>query len=132
MSHAEEHRARSAAALGAAQRLRESNPEWALVPLFYSALQLLHMHFDLDHLNPVEKRHPKHHQSLRRDGRIVRWGTNDVAAAEYPEVSALYKSLYHASLAVRYRGKINGPPERHWHKYDELRARLDERSSSHA
>jgi hypothetical protein len=115
-----EHEARAAEALAAAQALRTSHPAWALVPLFYSAMHLMHAKFDVDAL-PAGQRHPELHRTQRdATGAPVRWGTLDVVVQQYPaSVSRAYRSLFQASTAVRY-GKltIQGGGSRLWADYE--------------
>jgi len=89
---------------GIASALRDNGQHaWALVPLFYSAMHLVHARFDADGLG-TDQRHPQHHKSYRDgDGIIVAWGTLDVVRALYPpELSKPYSKLFGASLSVRY------------------------------
>jgi hypothetical protein len=115
----QDHRARAADALVVAQALRPSHPAWALVPLFYSAMHLMHARFDTDML-PVDQRHPQRHNSQRDStGNVVKWGTLDVVVMNYPpQVSRAYKSLFSASRAVRYdMAAVPGDGARFWTEY---------------
>lgn len=112
------HRFRAAEALGAAQALRTDHPGWALVPLFYSGMHLMHARFDEDGL-PPEKRHPDQHKSYRDGGNIQTWGTLDVVRTEYSAtLSRAYTSLFQASYATRYSSPLRGDGARMWADYD--------------
>lgn len=115
-----DHRARAAEAMAAARVLRASHPSWALVPLFYSAMHLMHARFDADGLPPAQ-RHPIRHNSQRDDaGAVLKWGTLDVVVAHYPRpISLAYKSLYSASRVVRYdMAALPGNGARFWAEHD--------------
>ncbi len=113
------HRARASDALAVARALRVSYPAWALVPLFYSAMHLMHARFDADNL-PADQRHPLRHNSQRDvSGNVIKWGTLDVVVIHYPPtISRAYKSLYAASRAVRYdSAPVPGTGTRFWNDY---------------
>jgi hypothetical protein len=117
----QEHRARAAdaLALAVAQALRPGYPAWALVPLFYSAMHLMHARFDADGL-PADQRHPQRHNSQRdSSGIVIKWGTLDVVVMNYrPPVSRAYKSLFSASRVVRYdMAALPGDGARFWTEY---------------
>jgi len=118
MPTAVQHQRSAAAAKAAAESLRVPHPGWALVPLFYSAMHLMHAKFDLDQL-PDDMRHPSRHNSHREDGVIAKWGTTDVVRQEYPSpVSRAYSSLLAAGHAARYNPEpIRGDGARLWSDY---------------
>jgi len=116
------HLAAAEKAFAAARALRETNPEWSMVPLHYTAMHLLHASFDFDEL-PPERRHPSQHKSRWKRGggdqhREV-WGTTDVIRAVYPAaVSVAYTSLFAASHAARYTALGFSVTDRFWGDYD--------------
>lgn len=116
------HSSRAAEALVAAEALRADQPAWALVPLFYSAMHLMHARFDEDDLEDA-KRHPGQHKSFRdHNGGIVKWGNVDVVRSEYPaHVSRAYSALFSAGFATRYSSPPNGDGARMWDAYANLR-----------
>lgn len=121
MTHEAEHLTRADAALQAAKALQRSHSAWALVPLFYSAMHVMHACFDRDAL-PADQRHPGGHKSRWSNGARVSWGTTDVVRALYPtRVSRLYNSLFDAGHATRYRTPPPGDGTRLWQEYDTLR-----------
>lgn len=102
---------------------------WALVPLFYSAMHLMHARFDEDRI-PEDERHPRQHRSLRgRDGKIREWGTFDVVVARYSGVSSIYRSLETVSRMVRYKSPSSFPSTRFWADYDALAGAANARPS---
>ena len=115
------HLARAAEARKAAETLRADQPGWALVPLFYSAMHVMHARFDADEL-PSDERHPIVHKSHREAGRVAWWGTADVVRARYPHVSPQYTSLSSASYATRYGEPPRGDGQRLWDEYEQLTA----------
>jgi hypothetical protein len=117
-----DHRARAADALAVASALRQNFPAWALVPLFYSGMHLMHARFDADNL-PPDERHPARHNSQRDPtGNVIKWGTLDVVVRRYPrQISVAYKSLYAASRAVRYdMAAVPGNGARFWGDYQAI------------
>ncbi len=125
MPTGDEHRAAAERALHAAKHLRPTHPEWAIVPLFYAAMHLLHAWFD-DHAIPVDQRHPSRHKAHRgSSGQILYWGTTDVVANWCGEVSAAYKSLFNAGRAMRYSLVPHlgaGADQRFWDDFEKIRA----------
>lgn len=122
MGREADHQACAAEALAVAKVLRATHPAWALVPLFYSAMHLMHARFDLDGLSQ-DQRHPVRHNSQRdQAGNVVKWGTLDVVVLHYPRpISLSYKSLYAASRAVRYdMAAVPGNGDRFWSEYEVL------------
>ncbi len=109
-------------AAAAACCLRDCNHSaWALVPLFYSAMHLLHAKFALDPAVPRDRKCPGRHRSQRNHvGAIVTWGMNDTVTAHTPpDVSRCYKSLFNAGHVVRYDLTLLGPQglDRFWTEY---------------
>lgn len=101
--------------------LRPEHPAWALVPLFYSAMHLMHAQFDRDYL-PEGPRHPSGHVHRRTDGQIVSWGTTDVVREHYqPVVSRAYSSLFQAGYSTRYSSPLKGDGQRLWDDYEVVR-----------
>lgn len=127
MSDQQTHLDLAVESYGIAVALRQHQPAWALVPLFYSAMHLMHARFDIDGI-PDDQRHPDHHKSYRDPGgAIVAWGTLDVVRDRYlPDVSSPYSQLFAASLSVRYTPsspKDNFPM--FWGLYEAVRAGTD-------
>jgi hypothetical protein len=111
-----DHLIRSNEAFAAARLLRGAHPSWAVVPLFYSAMHLMHARFDLDQLS-ADQRHPGQHKSYRdpSTGQVAKWGTLDVVRTVYPRhISSAYSSLFSASTAARYSAPIKGDGARLW------------------
>lgn len=118
MSGENAHIARADEAIAAARALRVPHPAWALVPLFYSAMHLMHARFDADQL-PTDRRHPDRHNSYRPGGSIVAWGTTDVVRQHYSTtISRAYTSLVMAGHATRYSSPLRGNGDRLWQDYD--------------
>lgn len=116
MSGEAHHLARAEEALAAAKSLRPEHPAWAVVPLFYSAMHLMHAQFDLDQL-PEDQRHPTQHKSYRDPaaGFVVTWGTLDVVRVRYARpISSAYSSLFSASTSTRYSTPLKGDGARLW------------------
>lgn len=126
MSTGEDHRTAAANAYAAATALRADHPEWAVVPLFYAAMHLLHAWLDERANVPVDQRHPEQHTSYRSGGQIIRWGTNDVVARWCPPaVSRAYKSLFNAGRVMRYSLAPylgGGADQRLWDDYATIEA----------
>ena len=91
------------------------------MPLFYSALHLMHACFDRDQL-PPDQRHPELHKSHRdANGQILKWGVLDVVRVHYSAtVSTAYSSLYTASVATRYKQAPGGDCSRLWVDYEAI------------
>lgn len=124
------HRRQAEVALSAAEELHQTQPMWALVPLFYSAMHLMHARFDEDELCE-DKRHPEQHRSRKTNGgRVLAWGTREVVAAHYEAVSVLYRSLDTVSQMVRYKPLVNVDTGRFWSEYDRLAAEAQSRGSN--
>jgi hypothetical protein len=116
----EDHHRASAACLTVAKALRAEHPTWSVVPLFYSAMHLMHARFIEDSL-PAEMQCPRVHKSQWAHGARVKWGTEDVIRAEYPkEVSTGYSSLSAASRAVRYDYLVMPDCDRFWQEYEQI------------
>ncbi len=78
--------------------LAGTHDDWALVALFYSAMQYVHSSLaDEEHL-PKDERHPRKHSGLEPGAR----GVNQLVAATYPEIYKQYMSLFDLSLRTRY------------------------------
>lgn len=128
MSDAATHRRMAEEALAAAEELHPTKPVWALVPLFYSAMHLVHALFDHDAL-PDDQRHPERHRSLRDQLGTAKWGTQDVVHQRYPEISNDYRSLSTASRVVRYSGVVISNTTRFWDEYNRVAIRAGSRVS---
>jgi hypothetical protein len=116
------HRASARAALDIATALRDLSPEWALVPLFYSAMHLVHAKLAADG-HSGDYGHPKRHFAVRatHTGDVIKWGTIDVVAMQYRQISAAYRELHTMSVKARYE-HLNGlkSTDRFWRYYDEI------------
>lgn len=124
MSDQKAHLKRAEESLDAAEALRSEHPAWSLVPLFYSALHLMHAKFDADGL-PAEQRHPDQHKSYREGNGVIRiWGTLDVVRAYYLGVSSAYSQLFSASLATRYGIPPRGDCSRLWDAYEVIHRKV--------
>lgn len=109
----------------AAEKLRPDHPAWAVVPLFYSAMHILHSRFVLDGFVPTECKHPGKHKTYR-NGDVVHWGTTDVVVKFYPaKISRAYRSLYDGGYATRYKSPPQGPCDRLWDDYKIIGTLLD-------
>lgn len=117
MSWEQTHRSESAKALAAAEALKDGHATWSMVPLFYSAMHLVHAVL-ADHPQADEgMRHPKQHKSYWNDG-VRTWGTTDVVTAICPaKVSRAYKSLFNASHTVRYGTVVLKDTSRFWEDF---------------
>jgi hypothetical protein len=121
------HQRRAAEALEAAQALQPTHPAWALVPLFYSAMHLMHACFDRDYL-PEPRRHPDGHVNRWSQGQVVSWGTTDVVRTHYPpRVSKAYTDLFEGGRTTRYSFPPKGNGERFWQAYEVIRQFAEER-----
>ena len=120
----EQHKQRAAAHLEVANRLLESDEEWAVVPLFYTAYHFVKAAmladpvFDdptrLSRFNAsltMEDRYSDIHQGRMAKGQRERWGVKDIVAVLYKPIYASYELLHLASTDVRYgRGLVVGSP----------------------
>lgn len=111
------HRDAAEQSLKAAQFLANENPEWSLVPLFYSANHLMHAKFIEDGL-PADMQCPESHTSSWRGSVRLKWGTLDVVAKRYNKLHPQFSSLFTASLVPRYQGGTLRATDRFWGEYD--------------
>jgi len=124
------HIRRADEALAAAGALRNDYPAWALVPLFYSGMHLMHACFDRDYL-PDDRRHPDGHTNHWSKGQIVRWGTTDVVRGHYPaRISKAYTDLFDGGRATRYSSPLKGDGMRLWDAYQVIRDFTSQRLQS--
>lgn len=123
MGTADEHRSACLEARSIALALKASYPTWAVVPLFYSALHLIHTDLASCADIPEDMRHPESHVSTWVNKVRVLWGTSDIVATVYPsDVSRPYKALLKGSHAARYDCMTFDENQEagYWRSYDRL------------
>jgi hypothetical protein len=125
VSGQEQHFKSAAVAYQIAEKLRSSDPAWSLVPLFYSAMHLVHG--VLAERGSGDYYHPKLHWAVRDDhDQIARWGTMDVVVLELASISAAYRELHKVSELVRYKHLDSlGDASRYWGYFEEIRQFAD-------
>lgn len=85
--------------------LKDQHPDWALVTLFYSALQYVHSSLADEPELPKDERHPRAHTSMQSGAR----GCNQLVHALYPSIALAYMSLQELSHRTRYDVQQLGP-----------------------
>ena len=90
---------------------------WAVVALFYSGLHIIHSVLPtMNHLG-VAQQHPESHGGTSYGSE----GTNVIVRRYVQSIDLPYRSLYDASIDVRYNGKKNSKLEAAQHRSQDLR-----------
>lgn len=112
MGASEDHLAYAKKAFTEATALLNRHHAWAVVALFYSALHMVHALLAENEDLPLSAQHPEAHGGPE--------GTNAIVRNYLKDIDGAYRSLYDASIDVRYHGGEVTPAVAQHHRQDDL------------
>lgn len=112
MPSSDDHLAWASKAFAEAEALANRHHEWAVVAMFYAALHMVHAFLPLAPGVTYAHQHPETHGGQD--------GTNTIVRRHLPEIDDAYRSLYDASIDVRYHGGRVSHAVAHHHRHDDL------------